>query len=157
MAGEAGTTTDTGGTEGGRPRPTGVPPVSVHARKPEPEVSVARKRRYLTEKFKRQVVAKVNVLRAKGLGAVGAYLRGVGVYYSSVKQWERQILKGMLGKQRGQKEQSRDVLLKENHRLRRQVEETQRKLKQSELIIELQKKISDMAAISLPQSCEGSR
>jgi hypothetical protein len=111
----------------------------------------------LTERFKRQVVAKVNRFRSKGFGAVGAYLRGVGVYYSSVKQWERQIRNGTLCKLRGKKVHSHDALLKENHRLRRQVEQTEQKLRHSELIIELQKKISDMATVSLSQSFERSR
>lgn len=154
---EPGATTEAGGTEGGRPRPTGVPPASVNEKKPDPEVDISHKRRNLTEKFKRKVVAKVLRLRSQGFGAVGAYLRSIGIYYSSAKQWERQIRTGTLGKKRGQKEQSRTVLLKEVHRLRRQVEETERKLKQSELIIDLQKKISDMAALALPQNFERSR
>jgi hypothetical protein len=111
----------------------------------------------MTDQFKRQVVAKVNELRSEGFGAVGAYLRGIGVYYSSAKQWERQVQNGTLGKARGQRRQSREVLLKEIHTLRRHVEQVEQKLKQSELIIELQKKISEIAAVSLPPSFEGSR
>jgi hypothetical protein len=57
-----------------------------------------------------------------------------------------------LGTGRGRKEQSREVLLKENKKLRRQLEQVERMLHQSELIIELQKKISDVAASSLSGS-----
>jgi len=148
------TTTEAGAPQGGRPRPTGGAPASVNAQHPDPEVKVPHKRRHLTEKFKRDVVAKVARLRSKGFGAVGAYLRSIGVYYSSAKLWERQIKNGTLGASRGRKQQNRDTLLKENHRLRRQIVEAERKLKQSELIIELQKKISEMAAVSLPGSEE---
>lgn len=150
----AGAGTEAEGTEGGRLplRPTGVPSASVNARIVDPHVPVSKKRRNLTDGFKRQVVAKVNKLRSQGFGSVGAYLRKIGVYYSMAKIWERQVRNGLLGTGRGRKEQSREVLLKENKKLRRQLEQVERMLHQSELIIELQKKISDVAASSLSGS-----
>ena len=154
---EAGTTAEAGGAEGGRPRPTGAPPASARANDPDPEVKVFRRRRYLTDSFKRRVVSEITRLRSQGFGAVGSYLRSVGVYYSSAAQWERLIRDGGLSPARGNKQQSRDSLLREIHRLRRQVKDTERKLQQSELIIELQKKISAVAEMSLGHNCEGSK
>ncbi len=154
---ESGATTGTEGTEGGRPRPTGVPSVPVRAKNVDPNVAVLKKRRNLTVAFKRQVVAKVNKLRSQGFGSVGAYLRKAGVYYSTLKIWERQVRAGVLGIARGRKEQSREALLKENKRLRSQLEQAERMVHQSELIIELQKKISDLAANSLSDSFVRSR
>jgi hypothetical protein len=151
------TSTETVGTEGGRLRPTGVPTVSVHARTVDPQVPILKKRRNLTIAFKRQVITKVKRLRSQGFGAVGAYLRKIGVYYSSLKIWERQVRDGILSVNRGRKEQSRESLLKENKRLRHQLEQVERMLHQSELIIELQKKISDVAASSLPRTTGRSR
>lgn len=153
---EAGVTTGAEGTEGGR-RPTGVPSAPVRARDADPQVAVVKKRRNLTAAFKRQVVAKVNALRSQGFGSVGAYLRKMGVYYSTLKIWERQVRAGVLGLRRGRKEQSREALLKENRRLRTQLEQAHRMLHQSELIIELQKKISDVASSSLSGSFVRSR
>jgi len=129
-----------------------TPSASVNARSVDPHVPVSKKRRNLTDGFKRRVVAKVNKLRSQGFGSVGAYLRKIGVYYSMAKIWERQVRNGLLGTGRGRKEQSREALLKENKKLRRQLEQVERMLHQSELIIELQKKISDVAANSLSGS-----
>lgn len=151
------TATGTEGTKGGRFGPTEVPSVPVNARAADPRVPVLNKRRNLTTAFKRQVIAKVKRLRSHGFGSVGAYLRKIGVYYSSIKIWERQARDGILGTSRGHKEQSRESLLKENKRLRRQLEQAERMLHQSELIIELQKKISDVAASSLPCTTGRSR
>lgn len=153
---EEGIGAGTGATEGGRTRPTGVAPVPARANATitDPQVRVIRKRRRLSKEFKRGVVSKVISLRAKGFGAVGSYLRSIGVYYSSVKNWERQISTGTLEKKRGTKGQSREGLQKEIKRIRRQLESTQQKLQQSELIIELQKKISDIAGLSLHKNSE---
>ena len=152
-----GTITGTEGTKGGRFGPTGVPSVPERVRTANPQVPVLNKRRNLTTAFKRKVIAKVKRLRSHGFGSVGAYLRKIGVYYSSIKIWERQARDGILGTSRGHKEQSREALLKENKRLRRQLEQAERMLHQSELIIELQKKISDVAASSLPCNIGRSR
>jgi transposase-like protein len=145
-----------GGTEGGR-RPTGVPPIPANAAAIDPQVKVQKKRRKLTAAFKQQVVAKVERLRQEDYGAVGAYLREIGVYYSAVKLWERQIQAGTLGGRRGRKQQSREALQREVTRLRSQVQSLEHKLVQSELIIELQKKISDMATLSQSSTCARSR
>jgi transposase-like protein len=149
--------TGTEGTEGGRPRPTGVPSVPNRAKTIDPQVKVVKKRRNLTVAFKRQVVAKVGKLRSQGFGSIGAYLRKLGLYYSTVKIWERQIQKGILGTIRGRKEQSRDALLKEIKRLRNNLEHTEQMLHQSELIIDLQKKISEVATGSLTGSIARNR
>jgi septal ring factor EnvC (AmiA/AmiB activator) len=93
-------------------------------------------------------------LRSNGFGAIGAFLRSVGVYYSSVQRWERQEKAGLLNSSRGGAARSTQSLQQEIKRLRRQLTSTEQKLRQSEAIIELQKKISDLAASSLSPSCE---
>ena len=144
------TPTATEGTEGGRLRPTGVPSVAEPPKTADPHVPVVKKRRNLTTAFKRKVVTNVNNLRSRGFGSIGAYLRTIGIYYSTAKIWERQFRDGVMGTRRGCKEQSRDWLLKENKRLRQELEQTRKRLRQSELLIELQIKISDVAICSLP-------
>lgn len=145
------------GTEGGRSGPTVVPSAPGKAAGADPQVIVGHQRRRLSVAFKRRVVIKVRQLRGKGFGAIGSYLRGVGVYYSSVRLWDRQEKAGTLGAARGAKEQSRESLHLEIRRLRHQLEVSERKLQQSELIIELQKKIADMAALSQLPSFERSK
>jgi hypothetical protein len=95
--------------------------------------------------YKLKVLETVAALRARGHGAVGAYLRKEGLYYSSVRTWERLQAQGQLtSKGRGSKERSREELLAENKRLRRKQEQLEKKLKKTELIVELQKKLSEV-------------
>jgi transposase-like protein len=70
-------------------------------------------------------------------------LRKEGLYYSSVRKWIEQQERGELSSTKsGGKTKSRAVLQAEIHRLRRQLESTEKKLKKTELIVELQKKLS---------------
>lgn len=133
-------TTESTGTEGGR-RPTGVPVDSTANSDPEVIARVSRRR--LTVAYKLKVLDTVVSLRGQGQGAIGAYLRKEGLYYSSVHTWERQREQGLLtSSSRGPKEKNRDSLLSENKLLRRKNEQLQRRLEKTEMIVELQKKLS---------------
>ena len=134
--------TETAGPEGG-PRPTGGPAVSV-ATPPDPEVTARTTRRNMTTAYKLKVLDTVAALRKEGQGAIGGYLRAEGLYYSNIHTWERQKSQGMLTAGRaGPKEKSRDSLLAENKQLRRKLEQTEKRLKKTEMIVELQKKLSE--------------
>jgi hypothetical protein len=127
-------------TEGGR-RPTEVsadaPP------RPDPEVVARLHRRNLTVGYKLKVLETVSALREQGHGEVGAYLRKEGLYYSSIRSWERLRDQGLLtNTSKGPKENNRDALLTENKQLRRKLDQAQKRLEKTELIIELQKKLS---------------
>jgi len=129
------------GTEGGR-RPTGGPAPTAGAT-PNPEVVAHATRRRLTVAYKLKVLDTVAGLRQRGNGAVGAYLRAEGLYYSSVKNWERQQSAGQLTSQcRGRHEKGRDALLAENKQLRRQIDSLKNRLSKTELVVDLQKKLS---------------
>ena len=130
------------GTEGGH-RPTGVPIEAVSTS--SPEVVARPKRRRHTLAYKLKVLQTVAALRSQGHGAVGAYLRKEGLYYSAVRTWEHQQSQGRLtSSQRGSKEKSREKLLTENKRLRRKQEQLEKRLRKTELIVELQKKLSEV-------------
>ena len=102
-------------------------------------------RRRHTVAYKLKVLETVAALRAEGNGAIGAYLRKEGLYYSSVQLWQRQQTEGKLtSSRRGSKQKSRDEVLAENARLRRQNEQLEKRLKKTELIVELQKKLSQV-------------
>lgn len=113
------------------------------------EVPVHRTRRRLTATYKQRVIQKVAELRGAGNGAVGAYLRSEGLYYSSVRKWERQASEGKLGtcKAAQKVQKSRESLQKENKALRRKLQQTEKKLAKKELVIELQKKLCDMMSM----------
>jgi transposase-like protein len=122
-------------TEGGR-RPTGVSVEDV-------EVPGNAKRRYMTVAYKLRVIETVKELKAKGGMPVGAYLRKEGLYYSSVRKWIGQEERGELTSMyQGGKGKSHKAMQAEIVRLRRQLERTEKKLKKTEMIVELQKKIA---------------
>ncbi len=128
------------GTEGGR-RPTVVPDDAPT--KPDPEVIVRPHRRNLTVRYKLKVLETVAALREQGQGAIGAYLRKEGLYYSSISSWEKLRDQGLLTSTRkGSREKNHDALLAENKQLRRKLEQAQKRLVKTELIVELQKKLS---------------
>mgnify|MGYP001575378105 CR=1 FL=1 len=130
----------TPGTEGGR-RPTGVP--GVESMTPTVEVVAHKTRRRLTVGYKIRVIETVAELKANGSSSIGTYLRKEGLYYSSVRKWMQQHERGELtATKSGGKTKSRAVLQAEIHRLRRQLERTEKRLKKTELIVELQKKLS---------------
>ena len=59
--------------------------------KPDTEVPARRLRHRYTEKYKREIVAKVSELRQTGSGEIGSYLRSKGLYASTVVKWEKQF------------------------------------------------------------------
>jgi len=142
------------GTEGGR-RPSAVP---AEATAPaDPEVVARPARRRLTAAYKLKVLDTVSSLRTQGNGALGAYLRKEGLYYSSIRAWGQQRAQGQLtASKRGPREQSRDDLRAENKQLRRRLEQTQKKLQKTELLVELQKKLCALMEPTGPSSTERS-
>ena len=51
---------------------------------------VGRPRRRHTLAYKLKVLETVAELRNQGKGAIGAYLRSEGLYYSTIRAWQRQ-------------------------------------------------------------------
>jgi len=141
-------TPGTAGTEEGR-RPTVVPADALA--KPDPEVIARPHRRNLTVSYKLKVLETVEALREQGEGTIGAYLRKEGLYYSSIRYWARLRDNGLLtGNSKGPKGNNRDKLLAENKKLRRQLEQTKKRLAKTEMLIELQKKLSMIMGIDNP-------
>lgn len=119
------------------------------------EVVAIRKRRRLTVAYKTKVLQTVETLKEEGSGAVHAYLRKEGLYYSSVCKWAKLSKQGSLtADNSGPKANSRESLQAENKQLRRKLLQAEKKLKKSELIIDLQKKLSVILGIDLPQISE---
>ena len=110
------------------------------------EVSERPRRRQFSAEYKLRVVEEAGRCRAKG--EVGALLRREGLYSSLLTAWRREALQGLRAQRRGRKvtppEQRRvQQLERENARLRQ-------RLDQAELIIEVQKKVSALLGIRLP-------
>jgi transposase-like protein len=104
------------------------------------------KRRTFSAKYKRRILQEYDACTEPG--KKGALLRREGIYSSYITTWRRQRERGELGnsksKKRGPKTDLKDAELskleEENKRLRE-------RLKQAELIIEAQKKISQILGL----------
>lgn len=145
---------------GGRPRPTddSLPAAARPADSPavpDSEVDGHQTRRRLTVTYKLKVLNRIEDLRKEGNGSVGAYLRAEGLYYSSVQKWKRQWENGTLGvRSRGTRIKGREALMRENKTLRRQNDSLMKRLHKTELIVDLQKKISEMMNLDNPENAQ---
>lgn len=123
---------------------------------PDPEVPEKPKRRHFTAEYKRSMVAQAEACRDDG--AIGALLRREGLYSSHLTTWRRQKEQGELEalapKKRGRKSTA-NPLADENHRLQKENARLSRRLEQAELIIDVQKKVSALLGISLPETKTG--
>jgi transposase len=123
--------------------------LSVHP--PDPEVPEKAVRRHFTAEYKLNILRQAEDCREKR--EIGALLRREGLYSSHLTTWRRQrdvgILSGLKPKRRGRKLNPSHPLQAENEQLRKENNRLQRRLKKAELIIDIQKKISQMLGIPL--------
>ena len=145
---------DMGSTQGAH-RATGVEPMSgdrknLYRVPPDPEVPEKKRRRKFTAKYKLSVLSESDSCTEPG--QIGALLRREGLYSSHLTTWRRQKEKGLLDalspKKRGRKKKSTNPLADRVARLEKDNRRLQQKLKQAELIIEAQKKMSEILGIS---------
>ncbi len=123
---------------------------------PDSEVLERAKRRRFTAEYKLQVLVKADACREPG--EIAALLRREGLYSSHLTAWRRARREGALGalgKQRGPKGRRRDAVALENERLRKENAQLQQRLKQAEIILEIQKKASEILGIPLNQPENG--
>ena len=127
------------------------------AAKPNPEVPDKATRRRFTAEYKLRILTLADACTEPGI--LGALLRREGLYASNLNTWrhqrERGILSGLTPKKRGRKESVRDPLVAENEKLRKENERIAKRLRQAEIIIDVQKKISQILGIPLANSEEG--
>jgi predicted nuclease with TOPRIM domain len=129
----------------------------MHAKKVDPEVVAQVTRRRLTNSYKLKVVKQVDSLRNEGNGVIGAYLRKEGIYYSMVHKWTKLRDQGLLTKEKTDtRQKDREAILAENKQLRRKLEQTEKRLQKSELLVELQKKISALMEMENQNDCDRS-
>jgi transposase len=115
-----------------------------------PEVPEKAKRRRFEAAYKLRILEEAG--RLTGPGELGELLRREGLYSSHLTSWRRQrdegSLAGLAPKRRGRKAKRKDALAKENERLRRSNQRLAERLRQAETIIDVQKKVSEMLALS---------
>jgi len=117
----------------------------------EPEVPEKARRRRFEAACKLRIVEEADRLTAPG--EVGELLRREGLYSSHWTNWRRQrdagSLAGLTAKRRGRKAQRKDSLVKELAKLRRENQRLALRLRQAEMIVAVQKKVSAMLGIPL--------
>ena len=116
-----------------------------------PEVLERAMRRRFSAEYKLRILKLADSCAEPG--SLGALLRREGLYASNLKTWRRQrdegTLEALRPKKRGRKAIERNPLALEVERLRRENEKLSNRLKQAELIIDVQKKISQMLGVTL--------
>jgi transposase-like protein len=129
----------------GMESPVGLRPPSDSIPEADTEVVVPTKKRRFTKAYKLSVLNTVAELKKESPGKLGEYLRSEGLYYSTVSQWRNQQRDGTLSDHRkGTVDYVRESMAKENAKLKRQLASVQKKLEQAELLVDLQKKVSQL-------------
>jgi len=107
---------------------------------PDPEVPEKAVRRKFTAAYKLRIVKEAQTCTAQG--QIGALLRREGIYSSNLAKWKRQAEEGLIPKKRGP--QKPDASIRRIAELEKENAKLVHKLKQAELIIEVQKKVADL-------------
>ena len=114
----------------------------------DPEVTDRAKRRRFTAEYKLRILRQADTCR--GDGDLGALLRREGLYSSHLTTWRRQrdeiAVAGLKARKRGPKPVVVDPRVK---RLEREITRLQRRLEEAEMVIDFQKKLSQILGISL--------
>ena len=151
-------------TQRGEPQRSGGEPNGVADKQaaagpaPDPEVLAQPKRRQFTAAYKARIVEEAQ--RSTESGQIAALLRREGLYSSALTLWRRQYhngaLQGLKDDSRGRK-RPRDARELKLDQLRRENERLSKKLRQAELIIDIQKKGAAMLGnpIETPTDSEG--
>lgn len=127
---------------------------SPQADTPNPEVLPRAQRRRFTAEYKLRIVEEAD--RCTEPGQIGALLRREGLYSSHLCEWrrmrERWQLEALSPQKRGRKRQ--DPTHAELTKLRRENERLRAQLEQAEIIIDVQKKLSQLLGLTPAQSDE---
>ena len=147
-----------GEAEGAR-RATGVSPddplaAGLSGTTPDSEVSDKPKRRRFTAEYKRKFLKQADACTRPG--EMGALLRREGVYSSSLNAWraarERGEIAGLAPKKRGPRTSAPDPRDRELAANAREIARLSARVERAEAIIGLQKKVSEILGIRLPDS-----
>lgn len=127
------------------------------AQRPDPEVLPKAKRRNFTASYKLWVLTEADKCRQQP-GQIGALLRREGLYSSHLTTWQRQREAGQMAGLKPQKRGRKlDKEVGEINQLRHENKRLTRQLEQAELIIEAQKKLSEILGITLEQPKDGEK
>lgn len=131
-------------------------PAPVNGGAANPEVVAKPARRRYTAEYKLRILREADACVEPG--QIGALLRREGLYSSLLTTWRRQREQGSLTalapKKQGRKPEKPDPLVRRNAELERENRRLQDRLKQAEMIIDFQKKVSEI--LGIPRKDPGS-
>jgi transposase len=123
---------------------------------PDPEVAAKAARRSFNAEYKQRILREADGCREEG--AIGALLRREGLYSSHLATWRRQreqAVQEALSPHRRGRPAVPSPLVEENEKLRRENTRLTQRLQQAEIIIDVQKKVSALLGIPLPDNGNG--
>lgn len=112
------------------------------------EVVPKAKRREFSLAYKNQILTEVD--SCTQAGQIGSILRREGLYSSHLTTWRRQRERGKLAGSRGRPAKAEAE--QEVSRLRQENKQLQHRLAQAEAVIDIQKKVSQLIGLTLPNS-----
>ena len=112
-----------------------------------PEVVEKATRRRFTNEYKQRIATEAE--QCSQPGELGGLLRREGLYSSLVQRWRRQLRESLLSSSK--KSTQKESPAQEIARLKRENERLAEKLRQAELIIDVQKKVSEMIQTRSPE------
>jgi transposase len=116
-----------------------------------PEVSDKAVRRRFSAKYKRHILQEADQC---GSGGIAALMRREGLYSSHLTTWRKQRetgeIAGLEPRKRGKKALPRNPLTGEVEQLRRETQRLQKRLRQAETIIDVQKKLCELLGLTVP-------
>jgi transposase-like protein len=123
-----------------------------------PEVEVAEKaaRRQFSAEYKRKILKEADACTREG--EIGALLRREGLYSSHLAVWraarERGEIAGLAPRKRGPKVAPPDPRDRKIVELERETRRWKARAERAEALVDLQKKVSQILGIALPESDE---
>ena len=127
--------------------------VAVPGRVPAAGVPAKPQRRQFSADFKTRIVEEADA--CTHAGEVTALLRREGLYSSHLANWRRPYRRGAaagLAQRRGPK--GKDPVVVEKEALERKVARLEHRLQHAEKIIEVQKKLSELLGIPMPDNSD---
>ena len=129
--------------------------VSPGAAPRDPEVAPRAKRRRFSAAYKLRIVQEADGCTQQD-GSIGALLRREGLYSSHLVEWRRARdqgqLEGLTPKRRGSKPDPDAALKRRVEKLERENARLAKKLEAAETIIEVQKNVSRLLGLTMPES-----
>lgn len=126
-------------------------PAAAEVTIPDPEVSGRSMRRRFSAGYKLRILKAADSCDS---GGIAALLRREGLYSSHLTTWRRQResgeIAGLQPRKRGKKPLPKSPLADEVQRLTRENLHLQKRLKQAEIIIDVQKKLCDVLGLTVP-------